>query len=1269
MPLVKVEIDGKRVLADSSETILEVARRIGTTIPTLCHDDQLEPFASCFLCVVKVKGKVGHVPAYATKVTDRMVIETNTAEIRDARRTALELLLSNHYADCVAPCQLTCPAGVDVQGYIALAALGKWHEAVALIKETNPLPAICGRVCTRPCELACRRNLLDEAVGIDYLKRHVADMDLESPAHYVPKVASSNGKKVAIIGAGPAGLSAAYFLAQKGYQVTILEAMPQGGGMLRYGIPDYRLPPDILDLEINTILELGVDLRTNTCLGEDFTIRSLKKDGYGAIFLGLGAWKSSRLGVPGEEIEGVLSGIDFLRDLGLRKRIRLRGKVAVVGGGNTAIDCARAALRLGADEVCIYYRRTRNEMPAHAMEIHEAEIEGAKLELLVAPTQVLSRNGRVSGMECIRMELGEPDSSGRRRPIPKRGSEFKADCDFIFAAIGQSTTTDELFEGRIPDFLPPGEVIELTRWKTIRVGDRTGETDVEGVFAGGDVVTGAATVIEAVAAGRKAAFAIDNYFMKGKALPEPTKFNSRKDDYDKVTQADLRYTEEIARRKMPTLSLSERQRNFEEVELGFTTEDVRREVTRCLECGCSAAFTCELRAYANEYQVAVQHFRGEGKKYTLDRSHPLIELDPNKCILCGRCVRVCTEVLGIAALGFVHRGFETIVRPALGQSLLDTDCISCGLCVATCPTASISAKVPLPKPGPWNTTQHKTVCNYCGVGCRLELYTLGDILIKIAKGRDNRLTFGNHCIKGRFGYEFVLSDERLLKPMLRAGRNLQATDWEDALSHIALRLKEMIRKHTADEIAVFVSPRMTNEEIYLIQKFARMALGTHQVTSFSLLVNQELFDPSIVSTATYPDVTSADATLLVNSILDKETMVADILVKRAIRSGGKLIYLSPDEAAPAKFAAVFLQCRPGTETIVVTGLMQLLVEAASPDLARLESVENFRNLVGKLEEFTPQMVEELTGVPAARLRAAAKLISDTSRRVLIHNRDYRGLRSAEDVKVFQSAAVVMDAKMLSLTEKCNSQGLLDMGAYPAWYPGYRPIESEDIVEEFEKGWCVALRHLPTQPTDVAERLRQKKIKVALIFGEDPLAMEELPREIRHSLLALDCLVVADLFFTETAKIASAVFPLCSYAETSGTFTNSERRVQRIERGIPPRAGLENWQIITELASGMGFRFRMNYASPDEVFKEIRRMVPIYRNVMVDSQDADGLWDIGRFPLWPEPFQFATKAIRLQPVKAAVVPTLHLDNIERRFASRMEQLFATSPQKISELVHT
>src|SRR5512137_81494 len=272
MALVKVEIDGRRVTADGSQTILQVARQHGIlTIPTLCDDAQLEPFASCFVCVVKVKGARSLMPACSTKVLNGMVVDTNSAEVRQSRKAALELLLSDHYADCVGPCQISCPAGIDIQGYIALAAIGKYKDAIALIKENNPLPSVCGRVCTRPCEVkGCRRTMLDEAVGIDYIKRYISDLDLNSADVWRPQVAAPNGRKVAVVGAGPAGLSAAYYLAIKGYKVDILEGQPEPGGMLRYGIPEYRLPKDVLDLEIAQILGLGPRLQTNAVLGKDF---------------------------------------------------------------------------------------------------------------------------------------------------------------------------------------------------------------------------------------------------------------------------------------------------------------------------------------------------------------------------------------------------------------------------------------------------------------------------------------------------------------------------------------------------------------------------------------------------------------------------------------------------------------------------------------------------------------------------------------------------------------------------------------------------------------------------------------------------------------------------------------------------------------------------------------------------------------------------------------------------------------------------------------
>jgi formate dehydrogenase major subunit len=1248
MNLIKLEIDGKRVIADSRQTILEVARENGIhSIPTLCHDDQLEPFASCYLCVVKVRGARTLVPACSTKVTGGMVVETESAEIRRSRKAALELMLSNHYADCIGPCQLDCPAGVDIQGYIALAALGKYRDAIQLIKQTNPLPAVCGRVCTRPCEVrGCRRSILDESVGIDFIKRYLADQDLADKQPFRPAMAPPTGKRVAVVGAGPAGLSASYYLAARGYAVEMFEALPEAGGMLRYGIPEYRLPKSVLDLEIAQILDLGVQLRTNVALGRDFTIASLKEDGFAAVFLGLGAWDSSKMRVQNEEVTGVLPGIDFLRDMSLGKGTGVQGRVLVVGGGNTAIDCARTALRLGAAEVRLLYRRTRAEMPANAMEIDEAEHEGVHIDLLVAPVRVIAENGRVTGLECLRMELGEPDASGRRSPKPIRGSEFVVACDFILAAIGQNTKIQELVDGRVPHFLPFGEVLNLTRWQTIQVNDRTFETSVDGVFSGGDVVTGAATAIEAIAAGRRAAYAIDRYIVTGKAQPEPKQFVSRKDTFRKVTQEDLRDGSRSPRRAMPALLLQDRRLSFAEVEQGYTRDDVQRESRRCMECGCTALFDCDLRRYATEYNVDITSFTGEAKQYRVDRSHPYIELDPNKCILCGRCVRMCSEVVGVAAFGFINRGFNTVVKPALGGSLLDTECVSCGLCISTCPTGAIAGNIPLSKPGPWQAVSVPTVCHYCGVGCRLDYDTYGDTLVKVSRREDARLTWSDHCKKGRFGFEFVQDNGRLRKGKIRAGRELQDAALEDTIAHTGMRLKELVRRYSGDQIAVFVSPRLTNEEIYLAQKLARVALKTHNVTSFAQLVNEPLWCPEVVSTASYPELEDAQAIVVVNSNLDEEHFVADLLCKRAMRQGGKLVYVGPEANRVAGFAEVFLRCKPGEQAHALLALLHEVRQRATGTAAALLAVP--AHLEQLLQDLGPATLAERSGVERAALEEAAQVLCGSIQKVLVFNKDYRGRRRPHDERLFVAVAEAIGGSVLALHEKANGQGLLDMGASPRWLPGYAAIGAPAAVEELEKQWSVSLRGLETTAGDVAALLRAKKIKVAVVLGEDPLGAEGFPKDLRDGLNAVEFLVVGDLFATATAERSNVVLPLSSSAETSGTFTNSERRVQRLRRAIPPLAGLETWEILCRLAERMGYRFKMKYASPSEVTTEIRRVVPLYRDVVIDSQDADSIWDAGGHGLARPDLEGKALAAPLDPV-----PTLGLDVLEARFQHTFE----------------
>ncbi|MGB4223116.1 MAG: FAD-dependent oxidoreductase, partial [Syntrophorhabdus sp.] len=470
-----------------------------------------------------------------------------------------------------APCQNACPTDQNAWGYVTLISEGKFKEAIALIKEANPFPAVLGRVCYHPCESKCRRAQIDQPVAICALKRFAADVDMATFPSFRPVTAKSNDIKVAIIGAGPAGLSAAYFLALKGYKPTVFEALSVPGGMLAVGIPDYRLPRDILNAEIKSITDIGVEIKYNTQFGKDITSESLFKDGYGAILLATGAHKGQKLGIPGEEASGVADGVTFLRAVNLNEIVKTEGKVVVIGGGNVAIDAARAALRLGAEEVSVLYRRERDDMPAYVEEIDEAEHEGVKIHTLVAPDKIISKNGKVTGVECTRMALGKFDKSGRRSPHVIEGSGFTIDADMVIAAIGQ-----------LPDLsYLNGEGIKVTNNNTVEVDKYTLSAGKEGFYAAGDNVRGPASVVEAVADGKKAAMAIDVHFGGDGLAP-----NAFRDELITmvVSYDEAEYQKERKRIEMSHLPLAKRFRNFNEVALGYQANAAVEEAKRCLHC-------------------------------------------------------------------------------------------------------------------------------------------------------------------------------------------------------------------------------------------------------------------------------------------------------------------------------------------------------------------------------------------------------------------------------------------------------------------------------------------------------------------------------------------------------------------------------------------------------------------------------------------------------------------------------------------------------------
>ena len=492
-------LDGVEITAEPGDTILSSATRAGVEIPTLCFSKKTAIYGACGVCVVEVEGVPKLLRACSAKPREGYVVHTDTERVVRARKVALELLLSDHTGDCRGPCKLHCPAMTDCQKYVKEIAEGDYKAAVSTIYNAFPLPASIGRVCPHPCEDACRRQLVEEPISIAFLKMFAADKVLADEPYKIP-VEPDTGKKVAIVGGGPAGLTAAYFLRRYGHAVTIFDQMPKMGGMLRYGIPEYRLPKTVVDQEVKIIADAGVVMKNDIKLGKDIQFADLQND-YDAVLLAIGAWTSMPMRVPGEDLDGVIGGIDFLEKLGLGEKPLLGKNVAVCGGGNTAMDCCRTAVRLGAENVYVCYRRTRKEMPASDIEIDEAIEEGVQFKFLSTPNEFYGENGKLTGMKLQKMKLGEPDASGRRSPVEIPGSNHVFDVDMVVMAIGQGP--NPLLKHTTPDL--------VTNRKGLITVDEKEETSIPGVFAGGDIVTGAATVISAMGAGKKAAREIDAY--------------------------------------------------------------------------------------------------------------------------------------------------------------------------------------------------------------------------------------------------------------------------------------------------------------------------------------------------------------------------------------------------------------------------------------------------------------------------------------------------------------------------------------------------------------------------------------------------------------------------------------------------------------------------------------------------------------------------------------------------------------------------------------
>jgi formate dehydrogenase major subunit len=1033
---------------------------------------------------------------------------------------------------------------------VGLVANGQFEEAIELIRERIPLPGAIGRVCPHPCEDNCRRRLVEEPISIAWIKRFAADMDMADGDPFIPEVGEDTGKSVAVIGGGPFGLSLAYFLRRNGHAVTIYEAMPRAGGMLRYGIPEYRLPNEVLDEEIAVIEAMGVEILTDTRVGVDIGFDTLRAD-YDAVAIGIGAWISTGTGAKGEDAEGVIGGIDLLRKVVRNEDIRLGKNIAIVGGGNTAMDACRTAVRLGAENVYNVYRRTKDEMPADLVEIEEAEEEGVIFKNLTNPIEIIKdKDGKVRKMKLQIMELGEPDASGRRAPRPVKGKTETIDVDNVILAIGQAVEPAG-FDG-----------VELTRKKGIVYDPETFMTNIPGVFAGGDCGNDKISIaVEAIADAKNAAGVIEAY-LEGEAVRYAPHYIVERDD---VTEKTFEDRERQCRPKMDLLSPEDRKSNFTEVVSGYDEEQAVADASRCLECGCGDYFECKLYDFANRYDVKPARLGGdisladeEGKPIdpsVYDDGHPFILRDSNKCILCGLCVRVCDEVMGIGALGLVDRGFDTIVKPTLEAPLAESGCVSCGQCVSVCPTGALQERLSLYKPVPLDTVSTDTTCPYCSVGCSLSIESYGNLLVKAVPNKDGVVNKGLLCGRGKFGFDCSELEGKLTEPLIRTadGESLETSDYYDAFVTTAKKAQSVAAKYGREAVAVAISDRYTNEEIYAIKALAD-EIGAKPF-SFDNRQNGLADVLGIdASPNTMDELLSTEVILAVGFDI-ADNPVAFLKLKQAAEAGAKVFLINPKDLKQLHFGFA--------EACVYTANnMKFLKEIAKGVV---------ENGVAKGAIGFKELADELADVKVSA--KAADIVSA-----------YAGAKKAmivyqQNTVTADAAALIGDIAVLSghigsprdgillLRAKNNSQGLVDQGI-------------------------------------TATACDLSGVKALLIFGEDPLGAAAQNGESPEAKAAVkavkdaEFVMVCDTHLTETANKADVVIPGTGFTSTDGTYTNTERRLQIVQEAVLEDVMFSNWEVAREIARIYEVEFP--WENTDDISREMEDELPVYRYTSVDE---------------------------------------------------------------------
>ena len=899
--------------------------------------------------------------------------------------------------------------------------------------------------------------------------------------------------------------------------MTIYEAMPKLGGMLRYGIPEYRLPKEVLDEEIAVLEKMGVTMVTNTKIGEDISFEAIRRD-FDAVCVGIGAWVSTGVRCKGEDAEGVIGGIDFLRKVVRNEDIDLGKNVAIVGGGNTAMDACRTAVRLGADKVYNIYRRTKDEMPADMIEIEEAEEEGVIFLNLTNPLEIISdENGHCRQMVLQVMELGEPDASGRRAPVPVEGKTETIDVDTVILAIGQRVNAEGM------------NGVELTRKGGLVYDKDTYMTALPGVFAGGDCGNDKISIaVESIGDAKKSYLIVDAYLRGEEIKYEPNYYVTKKD----VTPATFEDRERMCRPTMEQLNAEERKDNFTEVVFGYDEEQAVEEAHRCLECGCKDYFECKLISYANMYDVDPDRLAGDINEVEFHDEHPFILRDPNKCILCGLCVRACDEVMGVGALGLVKRGFDTVVMPALEQPLSETGCISCGQCVSVCPTGALQENLTLEKSVPLDTEATDTTCAYCSVGCSMHLETYGDMLVKAVPDREGAVNKGLLCGRGKFGFDCSVMDGKLLEPMARKDGELTEVDYHEAFMLTAKKAESLAAKYGRNAVAVAVSDRYTNEEAYVIKKFAD-SIGAKTLCFNNRENGLEKVLGVNASPNTINEVLSADV-ILCAGFIAKENQVIRLKLKQAAKNGAKVILVNPEGYAQDHMSFAYKTVETDNSLGFFKGVVKALL-----DMGKGTGAEGFDAFKASVEG----------AAVSEEAKEIAELYANAKKAMIVFQQNVVTTEAAAllgDIAVVSGHIGKARDGILMLKAKNNSQGLVDLGI-----------------------------------TAGAEAM--EGVKALLVFGEDPAP--ELLKELVF-------LMVCDTHMTEAAKLADVVIPGTGFASTYGTFTNTERRLQVVEQAIEEDVVFSNWEVAAELAHV--YEVEMPFDDVEDISDEMNDKLPVYR---------------------------------------------------------------------------